>query len=95
MQGKIKILESDNEEVVKSKKVFEDVNIHFSALNTHRLTIKAKTEIEYTFEIEFVTVEANSLLFDGELRNPNYEDTKEQSETSYISLRFTPFLKKF
>jgi len=95
MQGKIKILESDNEEVVKSKKVFEDANIHFSGLNTHRLTIKAKTEIEYTFEIELATVEANSLLFDGELCSPNHKDTEEQSETSYVSLRFTPFLKKF
>jgi len=95
MQGKIKILESDNEGVVKSKRVFDDVNIHFSGSNTHRLTIKSKRETEYTFEIDFVTIEANSLLLDGELSNSDYAYTKEQSDVSYISLRFTPFLKKF
>ena len=38
MQGKLKVLESDNADVLKEKKVFENVNIHFSGLNTHRIT---------------------------------------------------------
>ena len=56
MQGKIKILESDNQSVVKEKKVFEDANIHFAGLAKHRITVKTKTKL---FTIFFQTSRKN------------------------------------
>tara|TARA_B100000287_G_scaffold181375_1_gene171486 strand:- start:355 stop:627 length:273 start_codon:yes stop_codon:yes gene_type:complete len=89
MQGKIKILESDNLDVLKEKKVFENANIHFCGLNTHRITTEGtKYEKDYIFHIEYTTVEAESLAFEGELHEAG------QTATSYVTLRFTPFLLK-
>ena len=51
MQGKLKVLESDNADVLKEKKVFENVNIHFSGLNTHRITTEGtKYKKDYIFK---------------------------------------------
>ena len=88
MQGKIKIIESDNSNVIKEKKVFRNANIHFSGLNTHRITIEGKKEKDYIFTIDFTTVEAESLTFEGEFHEAG------TTETSYITFRFTPFLLK-
>ena len=91
MQGKIKILESDNQSVAKEKKVFEDANIHFAGLAKHRISIKTKTkEIDYIFMIDDAVVEADSLAFEGEIHQAG------QKETAYVWLRFYPvLLKKF
>ena len=90
MQGKIKILESDNQSVVKEKKVFEDANIHFAGLAKHRISIKTKTkEIDYIFMIDDTVVEAESLGFEGELHQAGHK------EKAYVWLRFHPVLKKF
>ena len=88
MQGKIKIIESDNSNVIKEKKVFENANIHFSGLNTHRVTVEGEKEKDYIFTIDFTNVEAESLLFEGELHKAG------ETETAYIMFRFTPFLLK-
>jgi len=86
MQGKIRILESDNEELVKEKKLFNDANIHFSGHNSHIITHKKEN---YHLQIDFITVEAESLQFEGELKLLNEE------KSSNVVLRFTPtpFLK--
>ena len=91
MQGKIKILESDNQSVVREKKVFEDVTIHFAGLAKHRISIKTKTkEIDYIFMIDDTVVEADSLAFEGEIHQAG------QKATAYVWLRFYPvLLKKF
>ena len=90
MQGKIKILESDNQSVVKEKKVFEDVTIHFAGLAKHRVTVKTKTkETDYIFMIDDTVVEADSLAFEGELHQAGHKDK------AYVWLRFHPVLKKF
>lgn len=94
MQGKIKILESDNQSVVREKKVFEDVTIHFAGLAKHRLTVKTKTkqidyQIDYIFMIDDTVVEADSLAFEGELHQAGHK------EKAYVWLRFHPVLKKF
>jgi len=90
MQGKIKIIESDNKDLIKEGKVLEDTNIHFSGINTHILTDNNKNKKEeYIFQIDFVTVEAESFLFDGELRVAGTE-----KPVSNVELRFTPFFKK-
>ena len=90
MQGKIKILESDNQSVVREKKVFEDVTIHFAGLAKHRLTVKTKTkETDYILMIDDTVVEADSLAFEGEFHQAG------QKATAYVWLRFHPVLKKF
>jgi len=90
MQGKIKILESDNQSVVKEKKVFEDVTIHFAGLAKHRVTVKTKTkQTDYIFMIDDTVVEAESLGFEGEIHQAGHK------ERAYVWLRFSPFLKKF
>ena len=91
MQGKIKILESDNQSVLKEKKVFEDANIHFAGLAKHRISIKKKTkEIDYIFMIDDTVIEADSLAFEGEIHQAG------QKATAYVWLRFYPvLLKKF
>tara|TARA_R100000742_G_C4268808_1_gene87220 strand:- start:1072 stop:1350 length:279 start_codon:yes stop_codon:yes gene_type:complete len=91
MQGKISILESDNEEVIKEKKVFRNANIHFSGLNTHRITIEGiqrNNDKDYIFVIDFTTIEAETLTLEGELHEAG------EKNSSYVSLRFTPFLLK-
>ena len=88
MQGRIKILESDNSEVLKEKKVFENANIHFSGLNTHRITQEGENKKDYIFHIDFTTVEAESLAFEGELHEAG------ETATSYVTFRFTPLLLK-
>ena len=91
MQGKIKILESDNQSVLKEKKVFEDANIHIAGLAKHRISIKTKTkEIDYIFMIDDTVIEADSLAFEGEIHQAG------QKATAYVWLRFYPvLLKKF
>ena len=91
MQGKIKILESDNQSVLKEKKVFEDANIHFAGLAKHMISIKTKTkEIDYIFMIDDTVIEADSLAFEGEIHQAG------QKATAYVWLRFYPvLLKKF
>ena len=76
MQGKIKILESDNQSVLKEKKVFEDANIHFAGLAKHRISIKTKTkEIDYIFMIDDTVIEADSLAFEGEIHQAGQKAT--------------------
>tara|TARA_R100001082_G_C4312442_1_gene137368 strand:+ start:291 stop:563 length:273 start_codon:yes stop_codon:yes gene_type:complete len=90
MQGKIKILESDNQTVVKEKKVFENATIHFAGLSTHTITVETKTKkTEYIFMIDDVVVEADSLAFEGELHQAGHK------VKSYVWLRFNPVLKNF
>ena len=90
MQGKLKVLESDNADVLKEKKVFENVNIHFSGLNTHRITTEGtKYKKDYIFVIEFATVEASSLAFEGEIHRAG-----ESASKAYVTVRFTPLLLK-
>ena len=91
MQGKIKILESDNQTVAKEKKVFENVTIHFAGLAKHRITVETKTKkTDYIFTIDDTVVEADSLAFEGELHQAGHHKV-----TSYVWLRFYPVLKKF
>tara|TARA_B100000519_G_scaffold117731_1_gene101610 strand:+ start:532 stop:807 length:276 start_codon:yes stop_codon:yes gene_type:complete len=91
MQGKIKILESDNQSVVKDKRVFEDANIHFAGLNTHRVSVKTKTkETDYIFMIDDTIVEADSFSFEGEIHQAGHK------AKAYVWIRFYPvLLKKF
>ena len=88
MQGKLKVLESDNADVLKEKKVFENANIHFSGLNTHRITQEGKHKKDYIFVIDLTTVEADSLALEGELHEAG------QTSMAYVTLRFSPFLLK-
>ena len=88
MQGKIKIIESDNSNVIKEKKVFKNANIHFSGLNTHTISEEGKDKKDYIFTLDFTNVEAESLLLEGEIHIAG------ETDAAYITFRFTPFLLK-
>tara|TARA_R100000742_G_C4196698_1_gene27076 strand:+ start:259 stop:525 length:267 start_codon:yes stop_codon:yes gene_type:complete len=60
MIGRIKILESNKPEILRPKLSADDVQLHFSGLDDHRLTINDKKKFIVT--ISHTTIEANSLL---------------------------------
>ena len=66
MTGKLKVLSlSKDIEGLKEKKVYQDVNIHFRDLYAHTLTLKNKKE--YVLEITATSIEAESLLIEGDV----------------------------
>ena len=66
MTGKLKVLSLSKEiEGLKEKKVYQDVNIHFRDLYAHTLTLKNKKE--YILEITTTSIEAQSLLIEGDI----------------------------
>jgi hypothetical protein len=66
MIGKLKILSLSKEiKGLKEKKVYQDVNIHFRDLNSHTMTLKNKKE--YILNIVETSIEAESLLIEGDV----------------------------
>ena len=86
MQGKVKIVESDDENLLREGATYKDAHIHFSGHNTHLVNLNSKKE--FGAEIEFITIEAESLLFDAMFSPIGKEDKV------YASFRFWPYLKK-
>ncbi len=86
MQGKLKVIESDDENLLREGAFFKDAHIHFSGHNTHSVSLNYKQE--FGAEIESITVEAESLLFDALFHPIGKEDKV------YASFRFWPDLKK-
>lgn len=87
MIGKIKILESSKKEILRPKLSADDVQLHFSGLHEHRLTISDKKK--FIVAINSVTIEANSLLI---IANVRKEDEVENgfSNFSDVEFRFYP-----
>ena len=89
MTGKLKVLSlSKDIEGLKEKKSEVDVVLHFRDLNTHTMTLKNKKE--YILHIQALSVEAESLLIEGDLWTS--EDDASQGGT-ITELRFWPFWK--
>ena len=89
MTGKLKVLSLSKEiEGLKEKKVYQDVNIHFRDSHSHTLTLKNKKE--YVLEIAATSIEAESLLIEGDV----WTDGEEQWRAGTIfEFRFWPFCK--
>ena len=89
MIGKLKVLSLSKEiEGLKEKKVYQDVNIHFRDLYAHTLTLKNKKE--YILEITATSIEAESLLIEGDV----WANGEEQWRAGTIfEFRFTPTIK--
>ena len=89
MIGKLKILSlSKDIEGLKEKKVYQDVNIHFRDSHSHTLTLKNKKE--YVLEIAATSIEAESLMIEGDV----WANGEEQWRAGTIfEFRFTPTIK--
>ena len=89
MTGKLKILSlSKDIEGLKAKRSYTDVNIHFRDLHTHTITFNNKKE--YILHIQALSVEAESLLIEGDLWTSEDDTSKGGTITE---LRFWPFWK--
>ena len=90
MTGKLKVLSLSQEiEGLKAKKSYIDVVIHFRDYNNHTLTLKNKKE--YTLSIRALSIEAESLLFEGDIWIEPEGDDK--PNLIITELRFWPFFK--
>tara|TARA_Y100001963_G_scaffold122661_1_gene172117 strand:- start:3707 stop:3976 length:270 start_codon:yes stop_codon:yes gene_type:complete len=89
MTGKLKVLSlSKDIEGLKEKKVYQDVNIHFRDLHTHTLTLKNKKE--YVLEITATSIEAESLMVEGDVWTNGEEEWR---AGTVFEFRFTPTTK--
>ena len=89
MTGKLKVLSLSKEiEGLKAKKSYTDVNIHFRDLHNHTLTLKNKKE--YILEIASTSIEANSLLIEGDVWTDGEEDWR---AGTLFEFRFYPTAK--
>ena len=89
MTGKLKVLSLSKEiEGLKAKKRYTDVNIHFRDLHNHTLTLKNKKE--YILEIASTSIEANSLLIEGDVWTDGEEDWR---AGTLFEFRFYPTAK--
>ena len=89
MTGKLKILSlSKDIEGLKAKKIYQDVNIHFRDLHTHTLTLKNKKE--YVLEITATSIEAESLMIEGDVWTSGEEEWR---AGTIFEFRFYPTAK--
>ena len=89
MTGKVKVLSlSKDIEGLKEKKVYQDVNIHFRDLHNHTLTLKNKKE--YVLEITATSIEAESLMIEGDVWTNGEEEWR---AGTVFEFRFTPTIK--
>ena len=89
MTGKLKVLSlSKDIEGLKEKKVYQDVNIHFRDLHNHTLTLKNKKE--YVLEITATSIEAESLMIEGDVWTNGEEEWR---AGTVFEFRFTPTIK--
>ena len=89
MTGKLKVLSLSKEiEGLKEKKSYTDVNIHFRDLYAHTLTLKNKKE--YVLEITATSIEAESLLIEGDIWTNGEEGWR---AGTIFEFRFTPTIK--
>lgn len=89
MTGKLKVLSLSKEiEGLKAKKNYADVNIHFRNLHHHTMTLKNKKE--YVLEITATSIEADSLMIEGDV----WTDGEEEWRAGTIfEFRFYPTTK--
>ena len=89
MTGKLKVLSLSKEiEGLNEKKVFQDANIHFRDSHTHTLTLKNKKE--YVLEITATSIEAESLMIEGDVWTSGEEQWR---AGTIFEFRFYPTAK--
>ncbi len=89
MTGKLKVLSLSKEiEGLKEKKVYQDVNIHFRDLSNHTMTLKNKKE--YILNITATSIEAKSLLIEGDVWTNGEEEWR---AGTIFEFRLTPTIK--
>ena len=89
MTGKLKVLSLSQEiEGLKEKKSEIDVVLHFRDLHNHTLTLKNKKE--YILEIASTSIEANSLLIEGDVWTDGEEEWR---AGTLFEFRFYPTAK--
>ena len=90
MTGKLKVLSLSQEiEGLKEKKSEIDVVLHFRDLHNHTLTLKNKKE--FILSVQALSVEAESLLLEGDIWNETEGD--DAPKHIITELRFWPFWK--
>tara|TARA_B100000287_G_scaffold107455_1_gene99676 strand:+ start:261 stop:542 length:282 start_codon:yes stop_codon:yes gene_type:complete len=89
MNGNLKVLEvSTDSFILKRKRTYKNVNIHFRDYNTHTLTLsrgKLKGE-EIILNIQGVSIEAESLLIEADA----WLESDEKQIPKILELRFYP-----
>ena len=95
MIGKLKVLSLSKEiEGLKEKKVYQDVNIHFRDSHTHTLTLKShakrRNKKEYVLEIAATSIEAESLMIEGDIWTNGEEEWR---AGTIFEFRFYPTAK--
>jgi len=89
MTGKLKVLSlSKDIDGLKEKKSYAEVNIHFRDFKTHTMTLKNKKE--YILEIAKTSIEANSLLIEGDVWTNGDEEWR---AGTLFEFRFSPIIK--
>jgi len=89
MTGKLKVLSLSKEiEGLKEKKSYIDVNIHFRNLHHHTMTLKNKKE--YILEITATSIEADSLMIEGDVWTSGEEEWR---AGTIFEFRFYPAAK--
>ena len=90
MTGKLKVLTlSQDIEGLKVKKNYTDVVIHFCDLHDHTITLK--NDKKYTLSIQALSIEADSLLLEGDIWK---EGDKEEVPAIISEFRFYPQIEK-
>ena len=89
MTGKLKVLSLSKEIAgLKEKKSYTDVNIHFRNLDHHTMTLKNKKE--YILEITATSIEADSLMIEGDVWTNGEEEWR---AGTIFEVRFYPTAK--
>jgi len=86
MTGRLKVVSSSQDKLIRTKSVHKNVTIHFDSLYTHTLTLARKV---LQIEIHAVTFEADSVLIDaqGWIEGSSKEDAR---NLTLLELRFYP-----
>ena len=89
MTGKLKVLSLSKEiEGLKEKKSYTDANIHFRDLHHHTMILKNKKE--YILEITATSIEAESLMIEGDVWTSGEEEWR---AGTIFEFRFYPTAK--
>ena len=90
MNGNLKVLTlSQDIEGLKVKRNYTDVVIHFCDLHDHTITLK--NDKKYTLSIQALSIEADSLLLEGDIWK---EGDKEEVPAIISEFRFYPQIEK-
>ena len=89
MNGDLKVLEvSTDIFLLKQKRTYKNTNIHFRDLHNH--TVKLANGKSFTFSISALSIEAESLLLEGD----GFTEGDKDTTPVMLELRFYPKIEK-